>query len=137
MVPKEVLFVCIGNSCRSPMAEGFANYYGRGWLTAQSAGSHPAGFLMPNTIQVMQEKGIDISTQSSKGLADVDISQLDWIVILETSLAGFIKPLSPRTEVLHWFLPDPVGESIDSYRQVRDQIEMRVLEFLENIRKSC
>ena len=118
------------------MAEGFANYYGRGWLTALSAGSHPAGFLMPDTIQVMQEKGIDISTQNSKGLGDVDIRQMDWIVIMETSLAGFVSALSPRTEVLHWFLPDPVGESIEFYREVRDQIEVRVLDFLENIRRS-
>ncbi|HTY25781.1 MAG TPA: hypothetical protein VMC85_21815, partial [Desulfomonilaceae bacterium] len=71
MVVKQVLFICIGNSCRSPMAEGFANYYGRGWLTAFSIGSHPAGFLMPNTIKVMQEKGIDISSQSSKGQESV------------------------------------------------------------------
>ncbi len=113
------------------MAEGFANYYGRGWLTALSVGSHPAGFLMPNTIKVMQEKGIDISSQSSKGLAAVDLERTDWIVIMESSLAGVIDPLSPRTELLHWFLPDPVGESIEFYREVRDQIEMKVLDFLE------
>jgi arsenate reductase len=136
MVLKQVLFVCIGNSCRSPMAEGFANYYGRGWLTALSVGSHPAGFLMPNTIKVMQEKGIDISSQSSKGLAAVDLERTDWIVIMESSLAGFIDPLSPRTGLLNWFLPDPVGESIEFYREVRDQIEMRVLDFLEKIRRS-
>lgn len=118
------------------MAEGFANYYGRGWLRALSVGSHPAGFLMPNTIGVMQEKGIDISQQGSKGLAAVDLEHMDWIVIMESSLAGIFGPLSPRTEVLHWFLPDPVGKSIEFYREVRDQIEMRVLDFIETIRKS-
>ena len=118
------------------MAEGFANYYGRGWLTAHSVGSHPAGFLMPDTVRVMQEKGIDISSQSSKGLAAINLDQMDWIVVMESSLAGFVEPLPPRTELLHWFLPDPVGQSMEFYREVRDQIEMRVLDFIERIRKS-
>jgi len=134
MVLKHVLFVCIGNSCRSPMAEGFANYYGRSWLSAFSGGSHPAGFLMPNTIKVMEEKGIDISRQNSKGLTAVELKRMDWIVIMESCLAGFIEPLSPRTEVLHWFLPDPVGKPIEFYREVRDQIEMRVLDLIEKVR---
>jgi arsenate reductase len=117
------------------MAEGFANYYGRGWWRAYSVGSHPAGFIMPDTIKVMQEKGIDISAQTSKGLSAINLEPMDWIVVMESSLADFIKPPLPRTELLHWFLPDPVGHPLEFYRKVRDQIEMKVLDFLEKIRK--
>ncbi len=136
MVSKRVLFVCIGNACRSPMAEGFANYYGRGWLSATSVGSHPAGFIMPNTVKIMQEKGIDVSSQTSKGLSSVDWERLDWVVILEASLSDYIHAPSPRTEVLHWFLPDPVGQPLEVYREVRDQIEVKVLDFIERVRKA-
>jgi arsenate reductase (thioredoxin) len=133
---KRVLFVCIGNSCRSPVAEGFANYYGKGWLTAYSAGSHPAGFIMQNAIVAMREKGIDISRQTSKGLSAVNIDLMDWVIILEASLAHVIKLGSPQTQKLHWFIPDPVGKPLDVYRKVRDHIEVRVLDFIESVQKA-
>jgi arsenate reductase (thioredoxin) len=129
------LFVCIGNSCRSPMAEGFANYYGKGWISAYSAGSHPAGFLMPLTLQVMQEKGIDISHQTSKGLTEVSLKDMDSIVILDSSLAHLGGSLPQRANKLFWILPDPVGKPVEVYRTVRDEIELRVLDFIEAIRK--
>ena len=103
---------------------------------ACSIGSHPAGFIMPDTIKVMQEKGIDISSQSSKGLPAVDLKSMDWIVVLDSSLADFIKPPSPRTELLYCFLPDPVGQHLEFHRKIRDEIEMKVLDLLERIRQN-
>ena len=64
---KTVLFVCVENSCRSQMAEGFARNLGEGVIEAYSAGSRPSGKINPEAIKVMQEVGIDISAQSSKG----------------------------------------------------------------------
>jgi arsenate reductase (thioredoxin) len=133
---KQVLFVCFGNSCRSPMAEGFANHYGKAWLAARSAGTNPAGFIMPNTVEAMQEKGIDISRQASKSLATIELKWMNWIVIMEPRLARMVPETLPRVERLIWPVPDPVGQSMDVYRQVRDQIELRVLEFLDTVRKS-
>jgi arsenate reductase (thioredoxin) len=118
------------------MAEGFANHYGKGWLVANSAGTNPVGFIMSNTIQVMQEKGIDISQQRSKGLDAIELKWLDWIVILELNLGWFGPINAPRAERLNWPIPDPVGQSMDIYRQVRDQIELKVVEFLDTVRKS-
>ena len=132
---KRVLFLCIGNACRSPMAEGFANHHGKGWLTAYSAGSKPAGIIMPNTIEVMREKGIDISHQQSKGIAEINLLLMHWIVILEETLESFIPRDSVESEILHWFVPDPVGEPIDTYRKVRDEIETRVLQFIDIARQ--
>ena len=91
-----VLFVCIGNSCRSPMAEGFANYYGNHLLEASSAGSRPVGIIQPETIHIMQESGIDISRQTSKGLRDVNLEWMDWVIVLEARLAGSIQPAVPE-----------------------------------------
>ena len=131
----DVLFVCIGNACRSPMAEGFANYYAKGLLKAHSAGSRPAGFIMPSTIEVMQEKGIDISHQMSKGLTAVDLERMAWIINLEVSLEKVLRPASRRTQLEHWFIPDPVGQSLDTYRAVRDEIEVKVLDFIQQIQE--
>jgi len=58
------------------------------------------------------------------------------VVILESSLSDYVHAPSPRTEVLHWFLPDPVGQPLEVYREVRDQIEVRVLDFIERVRKA-
>src|SRR5436309_1138375 len=112
-----VLFVCIGNACRSPMAEGFANYYGKGWVTAYSAGSSPARVIMPNTIKAMQEKGIDISHQSSKGLFAVDLELMDWVIVLDATLSNSIRANSLRAQRLNWFISDPIGQSMDVYRK--------------------
>ena len=60
MTPKRVLFLCIGNSCRSPMAEGFAKCYGSDVMQAESAGLAPAGIVQPLTKKVMEEKNINI-----------------------------------------------------------------------------
>jgi arsenate reductase len=118
------------------MAEAFANHYGKGWLTAHSAGTNPAGFIMPNTIEAMQERGIDISHQGSKGLVAIQLKWIDWIIVMEPSLARFVPKNLPRTETLIWPIPDPVGQSMEIYRRVRDQIELTVLEFLDTVRKS-
>ena len=130
-----VLFVCIGNSCRSPMAEGFANYYGNHLLEASSAGSQPAGIIQPETIHIMQESGIDISKQSSKGLRDVKLEWMDWVIVLEVSLANSIRLPSPKTRQLNWLVADPIGRPMNVYRAVRDEIQVKVLDFIERVRE--
>jgi arsenate reductase (thioredoxin) len=130
-----ILFVCIGNSCRSPMAEGFANYYGNHLLEASSAGSRPAGIIQPETIHIMQENGIDISKQFSKGLRDVNLEWMDWVIVLEASLAGSIRLPSPKTRQLNWFVADPIGRPLNVYRAVRDEIQVKVLDFIEKVRE--
>jgi len=115
------------------MAEGFANYYGNHLLHASSAGSHPAGIIQPQTIQIMQESGVDISRQTSKGLQDVKLEWMDWVIVLEISLAGSIGLPSRKTRQLNWFVADPIGRSPDVYRAVRDEIQVKVLDFIEKV----
>jgi len=117
------------------MAEGFANYYGKGWLSASSAGIHPAGFISRESAAVMAEKGIDLSVCRSKGLSAIPLDRMDWIVTMDPTLIHAIKPASRRTQLLHWFLADPIGESFDFFREVRDQIEIKVLDLLEVVQK--
>ncbi|MFA5320978.1 MAG: arsenate reductase ArsC [Candidatus Omnitrophota bacterium] len=77
---KKVLFVCIENSCRSQMAEGFARRMGGDILEPYSAGSNPADEVSPSAVAVMAEAGIDISSQKPKGFAAFPAAEFDYLV---------------------------------------------------------
>jgi arsenate reductase len=128
---KTVLFVCVQNSCRSQMAEGFAGKLGAGVIEAHSAGSKPSGRVDPGAIEVMRERGIDISSQSSKGFADLPLRQVDYLV---TMGCRDTCPIFPTVRQLDWNLDDPAGKPVDEFRRVRDEIERRVAELVEGIR---
>ncbi len=132
---KRILFVCIGNSCRSPMAEGFANYYGKSWVEASSAGTHPARYISRNAVTVMEEKGINIAIQCSRGLESVDWRRIDRVIALDLSIAPQVRSMALSAEFSQWIIPDPVGESLDFFRHVRDQIEEKVLDLVDAIQK--
>ena len=115
-----LLFVCIENSNRSQMAEGFARTLGRGQVAAFSAGSRPSGQINPRAIQFMKEKGIDLTVQLSKGLDDLPKVKWDYIV---TMGCGDACPTLPAAHRLDWDLPDPKNLPDDGFRAVRDRIE--------------
>jgi len=115
-----LLFVCIENSNRSQMAEGFARTLGRGRVAAFSAGSRPSGQINPRAIQFMKEKGIDLTVQLSKGLDDLPDVKWDYIV---TMGCGDACPTLPAVHRRDWELQDPKHLPDDGFRAVRDRIE--------------
>jgi protein-tyrosine-phosphatase len=123
-----LLFVCIENSNRSQMAEGFARTLGRGRIAAFSAGSRPSGQVNPRAIQFMKEKGIDLTLQRSKGLDDLPRVRWDYIV---TMGCGDACPTLPAVHRLDWELPDPKHLSDDEFRAVRDRIEGLISDLLD------
>jgi arsenate reductase len=127
---KRVLFVCIGNSCRSQMAEGFARAYGQGVWEVESAGLMPATIVAPLTRQVMEEKGIDLGEQFPKPLDWVHPETCDLVV----NLCGCTLPETLQASVRDWNVDDPIGRSEKVYRKVRDQIEGLVRALLEEVR---
>ena len=122
-ISPNLLFVCIENSCRSQMAEGFARKLGHGRLSAFSAGSRPSGQVNPRAIQFMREKDIDLTVQLSKGLNDLPQVQWDYIV---TMGCGDACPTLPARHRLDWDLPDPKHLDDDGFRSVRDKIEQQI-----------
>jgi arsenate reductase len=119
-----LLFVCIENSCRSQMAQGFARALGGDHVSAFSAGSKPSGQLDLRAVRFMAEKGIDLSRQRSKGLDDLPPGVTwDWIV---TMGCGDACPWLPARHRLDWDLPDPKSLDDDGFRHVRDRIERLV-----------
>jgi arsenate reductase len=124
LVPMKVLFVCVGNSCRSQMAEGFAREYGH---DAASAGTTPASRVASNAVEVMAELGIDISAQTPKLL---DLESLDsWDKVI--SMGCGVEETCPTLKAdADWGLDDPVSQGLDVYRNIRDQI-MELVQILE------
>ena len=127
----QVLFVCVGNSGRSQMAEAFFNHLSAGRLVAMSAGTRPATSVSRTAIAAMAELGIDISAQRPKPLTPQMIRQADKIItmgcgVAETCPTGF----HPSED---WDLEDTQGQPLEKVRLIRDQIRERVLALLANL----
>ena len=129
MRPK-VLFVCIENSCRSQMAEGFAKFYGRDKIEVLSAGSNPSGKVDQTAIEVMKERGIDISNQKSKGFNDLPSKSFDYVI---TMGCGDVCPFVPAKTRIEWGIEDPKGKPKEKFREARDKIEEKIKELLRKL----
>ena len=129
---KRVLFVCIGNSCRSQMAEGFARAYGGDIMVAASAGLSPATIIQPLTKQVLAERNVRIDDQFPKGMEIVTREQFDVIV----NMSGQKLPLAPGARVRDWLVRDPIGQTEPVYRAVAEQIEALVMRLILELRSS-
>jgi len=127
---KRVLFVCIGNCCRSQMAEGFAHEYGADIVVAESAGLAPAGIIVDETIRAMAEKSVDISGQYSKAFRLDEANECDLVV----NMSGVGLPDGIEPPVVDWQVPDPIGQSEEMYARVRDQVEALVTDLIWQIR---
>jgi len=121
---KRVLFVCIGNSCRSQMAEAFARAYGADTLTVQSAGLSPATMVAPLTKQILTEKGLPSEDVFPKGLDFLARYPFDLVV----NMSG--RPFSHPAEMVTWSVKDPIGMTVETYRSVADQIESLVMRLI-------
>lgn len=127
-----VLFVCVENSCRSQMAEGFARHWGKDVIEAWSAGSKPSGKVNQTGIAVMKEKGIDLSSHISKGLTDIPKVQWDYVI---TMGCGDACPFVPSRRTEDWGIPDPKHLPLDEFRKVRDLVETKVKALIDEAGK--
>jgi len=131
-----LLFVCVGNSCRSQMAEALANHHGNGRVRAWSAGSRPLGEIIPQTYEVMQETGVSLEGHFSKGLKDVPVDEMDVVVGMGCEVACPV-PVGFKGRVIEWNIPDPYGRELAFFRSVRDSIQRRVLALLNDLDRSA
>jgi arsenate reductase len=125
---KTILFVCVGNACRSQMSEGFARAHGPEDLVVYSAGSAPAGFVAREAIEGMKEKGIDIARHYSKGISSLPAIEFDVVV---TMGCGDVCPYVQAKRHIDWEIPDPIGRGAPFFRSVRDDLEEKILRLLK------
>ena len=129
---RRVLFLCIGNSCRSQMAEAFAKKYGADVMQARSAGLSPATIIAPLTKQTMAERNISLDGQFPKML-DMTNRDRNELVI---NISG--DPVQLRgVPVIDWDVRDPIGESDEVFQAVADQLEALVMRLILDIRNGA
>ena len=122
---KRILFVCVENAGRSQMAEAFAKVHGKGKVEAISAGTIPAKEVNPDVVQVMREKGVDLSANKPKLIANQMVQEADVIIVMGCSAEGFC-PAPLLNKVVDWQIEDPKGKPIERVREIRDEIDRSI-----------
>ncbi|MBY0356439.1 MAG: arsenate reductase ArsC [Candidatus Obscuribacterales bacterium] len=121
----KVLFICVENSCRSQMAEGFARNIG---LKAESAGVKAGSGVNPDAIKVMAEIGINISKQYSKAIDEKKLPDYDAVISMCSVKTVDFCPSTFIGTQANWNIEDPKGQTPDVFRRVRDEIKSKVEE---------
>jgi arsenate reductase len=132
---KRIIFVCVENACRSQMAAGFARRFARELgleLDIASGGTRPAERVDERAIQVMKEKGIDISRERPKAIDPRGLRDFDYIITMGCGAEG-VCPAGFTGRARDWGIADPKGEPLEFYRRVRDEIEQKVRELIEEV----
>lgn len=127
---KKVLFICVENSCRSQMAEGFAQALGKDRIEPYSAGSRPGGSVNPDAVRVMKEIGIDISGQRSKGFYDLGAKDFDYVI---TMGCRDTCPFVPAGKHIDWQIEDPKDKGEDFFRKTRNLIKEKVEQLIDEV----
>ena len=142
--PKKVLVVCTGNTCRSPMAEGWLNHKlaGKGWV-AESAGVAAWGGdpASPEAVEVMREIGVDISAHRNRPLTRALVDEAAIILAMTDGHRREIERHFPeaaaKVRLVKSFgavpaedVADPFGASVDAYRHIRDELVQALGDFL-------
>ncbi len=122
-----VLFVCTHNAGRSQMAQAFFERHGPSDVRAESAGQEPAAQVWPEVVEAMAEVGIDLADRRPTKLTVEMQLHADWAVTLA---CGAQCPYVPTT-VEDWDIPDPAGRTLEEVRAIRDGVEARVRELID------
>jgi len=122
----KVLFLCVGNSCRSIMAESMARVLGAGVLEPCSAGLSPAGYVAGGTVDVLEEMGYPVGGLRSKGLGEVELQEVEHVVSLLGEAGLRVLPPHVAGTREAWDVRDPIGEDEAVYRSVARDVEKRV-----------
>ena len=129
---KKILFVCTQNACRSQMASAFAQLHAGDRVESFSAGTLPAGEVNPVMVTVMAEMGLDMAFRRPASIAEIPITGTpDLVVSMGCEDAC---PLFPGLPVEQWDLDDPAGKPASFMRQIRDDIERRVVKLIGNLK---
>lgn len=126
----KVAFVCVHNSCRSQMAEGWAKKLGSDILEVYSAGTEDYPEVKPLAVEVMEEAGVDMSEHHPKLLSDIP----ETLDVLITMGCNVVCPFVPNQHMEDWGLDDPSGGPIEDFRVTRELVKEKVLLLIERIK---
>lgn len=127
---RRILFVCMGNSCRSPMAEAFACALGGDIIVAESAGILPSKGISKLSRRVMRERNTPIRKRMPRLVSSYHLPEFDLVV----NMTGQPLRFAHAAAVVEWDVPDPAGMKLAAHREVRDRIEALVRNLVANLR---
>ena len=133
-IKKNILFVCVENAGRSQMAEGLFRKYAPKDYEPISAGTVAKSQINPLDAEVMREIGIDIGNQKPKELSEEMIKNADKVINMGCMDKNFCPTLFVP-KALDWGIKDPKGKPIEKVREIRDEIERKIKEIVEEIGK--
>ncbi|MGA8457773.1 MAG: arsenate reductase ArsC, partial [Streptosporangiaceae bacterium] len=126
--PARVLFICSGNSARSPMAEGWLNHLGGGRVTARSAGISP-GSLHPLAVAAMAEQGVDISGHRPTHFSEFADDSFTRVITLCDRARENCGELPREAAAVHWSIPNPAQAhppDLDAFRVTTRELQTRI-----------
>ncbi|MCT4543207.1 MAG: arsenate reductase ArsC [Vallitalea sp.] len=126
----KIAFVCVHNSCRSQMAEGWAKKLGSDIFDVYSAGTENYPEVKPLAVQVMEESKVDMSSHKPKLLSDIP-QEIDILIKMGCNV---VCPYVPNKYMEDWGLDDPSGGSINDFRKTRDLIKIKVEELIKDVK---
>lgn len=131
-----LLFICIGNICRSPMAAGLAQKMLEGQVQAESAGIAPFGGSAANeVIRMMRLEGVDLSGHRPRHVASVSLGDFDCVVSMDPYVHGYLEEpcREAGSKLISWDIDDPYGQDIDAYTRSLGAIRSHVKDLLEEL----
>ncbi len=129
---RTILFVCVGNSGRSQMAEAIFNKLKPDGFRAISAGTRPAKGINPLVVQVLGEIGIDASSARPKPVSPEMIAEAEKVITMGCEASDFC-PARFLSRIEDWHIEDPKGKTLDEMRSIRDTIQEHVRELLRRL----
>ena len=128
-----ILFVCYGNMCRSPMAEGLARKMLARQADVESAGTNAhSGNASSHAIEVMHASfGVDISSHRSRNVRDVAVNDFDYVVAMDDTVADDLRSMYPdiNPRLITWEIDDPIGRGVEAYESCVREIQKHVEDF--------
>ena len=133
---KKILVLCTGNSCRSQIAHGYLDHFGKDNVTVFSAGIETHG-VNPKAVATMKEDAIDISHHTSNNVTEYADLQFDYVITVCDNAKENCPYFPAQVKSMHYNFPDPAKakgteeEINNEFRKVRDQIKEYCFQFLQ------
>lgn len=128
-----VLFVCVGNACRSPMAEAISRYDAADVIEGSSAGLYPLGYVAELTKQTLRKNGYSPNGLTSDVLRKEAAEAADLIINMTGRASEEI--FHGRENVEDWLVQDPFGADPETYQRVFEGIQRRVNQLASSLRE--
>jgi len=128
-----VLFVCVGNACRSPMAEAIARFDAADVMEASSAGLYPLGYIAELTKQILMKNGYSVTGLTSDPIMRETMDEAELIINMTGTTSEHV--FGGRENVEDWLVEDPYGEDPETYQRVFEGIRRRVNQLALSLRE--